>query len=343
MDYDLDVVLAAMEKVPYADRGIGLHGGEPLCMPKADVDKILSKCKELSGRSQIQTNGVLIDDEWIEIFKKNKTHVGVSCDGPGELNSFRMSVPETDRLIKTLIRLKNEGLGVSVIGVVSKANAGTPEKLARFKEWLLELKELNIGGRINPCVGNKQCELEINDLVKVYRDLTLFCMEHGLTWSPISDLAVKINGGDAVCVFQGCDLFHTDSATVILGDGSITNCMRINQKDIILRHPSKYSTRDEVLQAIPQEYGGCRGCKYWNYCHGGCPSTAIDNDWRNRTYLCPVWKGIIELLLNARKLILYNTRGKRSGGHRDEHRDVPHVDRIEEHRDTHRDVPHKDM
>ena len=354
MDYDLDAVLKAIEEVYHSGhngREIGLHGGEPMCMPKPDVEKILAKCVELSekseeseesGKSLIQTNGTLIDDEWIEIFKRNKTHVCISCDGPGELSAFRMDAPTADKLVETIANLRKCGLGVSVISVTSKSNVGTKEKFSAFKDFLLQLKELGVGGRLNPCGCGQdpRFELELDKLTEIYKDLTRFCMEHGLTWAPMSDLAVKVGGSGAVCAFQGCDLFHTDSATVILGDGSITNCMRTNQGDILLQHPSKYPTRDDLLQTIPQEYYGCKDCEYWNYCRGGCPTVAIDNDWRNRTYLCPVWKGIIEVLLNARKLILHKISSQ--GGHKDVHRDNPHTDRVDEHKDVHKDTPHID-
>jgi len=338
MSYDLDAIFRAIDGLPHARRGIGLHGGEPLCLPKPDAERILAKSLEVTGKSLVQTNGTLIDDEWIEIFKRNKTHVGISCDGPGELNRFRMSLSMTKQLTEAIIKLKKAGIGVSVISVLSIANVGTPERLAAFKSWLLELRDLQIGGRLNPCsMGNNlQFELAIDDLAEVYRNLTWFCMEHGLTWSPISDLAVKVNGGHAVCSFEGCDVYHTDSAVVILGDGTITNCMRTNDSSILLRHPSKYPTRSEVLQSMPQKYGGCKECPYWNYCNGGCPSTAIDGDWRNRTYLCQVWKAVIEILLNSRKLLLHkiggnhgdtgNGKGRSNQGHTDSHRDTPHRD-----------------
>jgi len=334
MDYDLDAIIKTMAGLPNNNRGISLHGGEILCLPKQDVDRLLAKSMELTGRSQVQTNGTQIDDEWIEIFKRNKTHVGISCDGWGELNSFRMDVTRTAKLIRTIHRLKEEGFRTSIISVLSRANVGTPDKFASFKEWLLELKDLKIGGRLNPCsaTGNPDIELDMESLVAVYKDLTLFCMEHGLTWSPMSDLARKVAGCGAVCVFQGCDIYHTDSATVVLGDGSVTNCMRTSNEDILLRHPAKYNTRDEILQEIPQENGGCRGCTYWSYCRGGCPSTAIDDDWRNRTYLCELWSGIIEVILNARKFLNSNITKKTSkpkdqrDGHTDSHSNTPHVD-----------------
>ena len=65
---------------------IHLHGGEPLLMPKAQFDGI---CEEIRSNlapvvdlsMTIQTNGMLVDLEWIEIFNRHGLQVGVSLDG----------------------------------------------------------------------------------------------------------------------------------------------------------------------------------------------------------------------------------------------------------------------
>ena len=65
---------------------IHLHGGEPLLMPKAAFDSI---CEEIRSNlaplvdlsMTIQTNGMLVDLEWIEIFNRHGLQVGVSLDG----------------------------------------------------------------------------------------------------------------------------------------------------------------------------------------------------------------------------------------------------------------------
>lgn len=70
---------------------IVLHGGEPLMMKKKRVDKLCRTLREsLTGLVEvnisIQTNGVLIDDEWIDIFERHGILVGVSIDGPPEIH-----------------------------------------------------------------------------------------------------------------------------------------------------------------------------------------------------------------------------------------------------------------
>lgn len=72
---------------------IGLHGGEPLLLTKPIFDNVCALLRETiekeGGRSltlALQTNGTLIDDEWVNLFHQHKIHVGVSLDGPEEVN-----------------------------------------------------------------------------------------------------------------------------------------------------------------------------------------------------------------------------------------------------------------
>lgn len=354
MDYNLQSVLTAMEEqAKQRGQGVtfGLHGGEPLCMPKQDVEAILAKAQELAGGCSVQTNATLVDDDHIAMFKKYKASVGFSLDGPGELSRFRMSLEQADKIMALVHRLiEQENMRVAVMCVLSKANVGTSELLSRFKIWLLELRQLEVGGRMNPCANSPQHQVDPKTLADIYLDLAKFQMEHGMSWSPFIDMVMRVRGEGAVCAFMGCDIFHTDSCTVILGDGSITNCMRVNQGDIILRHPAKYNTRDEILQEIPQENGGCRGCEFWEPCHGGCPMMALDDDWRNRTYMCPVRKKLLGFYTSVTRSLKIPAGEEASNriwrghpghtdiskpGHNDNHRDIPQPG----HNDNHHDIP----
>jgi uncharacterized protein len=70
---------------------IGFHGGEPMMQKKhhfaAMCDTFLNDLSPLCSIGfSIQTNGTLIDNEWISLFEKYKVGVGVSLDGPKHLN-----------------------------------------------------------------------------------------------------------------------------------------------------------------------------------------------------------------------------------------------------------------
>ena len=71
---------------------IGLHGGEPLLVKKSKFqeicDIILTNCGDVEVNFSVQTNGALIDDDWVTIFEKYNIGVGVSLDGPEAINDY---------------------------------------------------------------------------------------------------------------------------------------------------------------------------------------------------------------------------------------------------------------
>ena len=70
-----------------------LFGGEPLIIGKKRFSEICQQLNDLSAKVKIsvQTNGVLIDDEWIDLFLNEKVGVGISLDGSEkEHDQFRI-------------------------------------------------------------------------------------------------------------------------------------------------------------------------------------------------------------------------------------------------------------
>ncbi len=70
---------------------IDFHGGEPLLMKKDRFDRmcrILRQGDYGSSRLELalQTNGILIDEEWITLFEKHHVHASISIDGPQHIN-----------------------------------------------------------------------------------------------------------------------------------------------------------------------------------------------------------------------------------------------------------------
>jgi uncharacterized protein len=71
---------------------IVFHGGEPLLMSKPRFSEM---CDTLRGYENgfrfsfaLQTNGVLVDDAWIDVFERHRVTVGVSLDGPPAVNDL---------------------------------------------------------------------------------------------------------------------------------------------------------------------------------------------------------------------------------------------------------------
>ena len=76
--YDLDLMKSAVlqEGGPFT-----LFGGEPLLLPLADLEELWSWGLQQFGGTSLQTNGVLVTDAHIQLFKKYRVHVGISLDG----------------------------------------------------------------------------------------------------------------------------------------------------------------------------------------------------------------------------------------------------------------------
>ena len=89
--WELEAILRAMEEQYRIHKTtITLHGGEPLILPKDQLEMLFRKAYELAGRCSIQTNGVNIDDDIIRMFKRYNVHPGISVDGPWPLNKLRV-------------------------------------------------------------------------------------------------------------------------------------------------------------------------------------------------------------------------------------------------------------
>jgi uncharacterized protein len=74
---------------------IVLHGGEPLLLPRdilASLLQGLADCLPAACSRAIQTNGMLIDDDLLELCLRTNTTISVSLDGPADVNdAFRIA------------------------------------------------------------------------------------------------------------------------------------------------------------------------------------------------------------------------------------------------------------
>lgn len=107
---------------------ICLHGGEPLLLGKKRLVHFVKsfdilKQKNISVEFTLQTNALLIDDEWCEIFIENEIGVGVSVDGPKEINDiYRIDHNNRgtfERIMRGIICLRNNNMAVGTLSVMN--------------------------------------------------------------------------------------------------------------------------------------------------------------------------------------------------------------------------------
>ena len=145
--YDFEAIKRTMEYYGVSD--LTLFGGEPLLVPMSRLAELFAYGHERFGGSNIQTNGELITEEHIKLFKLYRVTVGTSLDGPDELNDVRWNgTLEATRAATATIeahidRLCREGIRTSVIVPLHRLN-GTAAKFDRLQEWIKGLAEVGI-------------------------------------------------------------------------------------------------------------------------------------------------------------------------------------------------------
>ena len=302
--YDMDSMKAGIGKMGSA---FTLFGGEPLLIPINDLEELWSWGLQQFGRNSLQTNGALINDRHIEMFKRLKVSVGMSIDGPGELNDIRWAGTlegtrrTTARTERALARLCEEGLIPSLIVTLQRGNA-IAEKLELLCSWFFELEATGVRS-----VRLHLLEIESNSVRERY---ALSASENlaallrieaaakelkSLRISLFDDMRKLLRGDDrrASCVWKGCDPYTTKAVQGIEGNGQSSNCGRTNKDGIdFVKGDTPGFERYLSLYQTPQSVGGCAGCRFFSMCRGQCPGTAIDGDWRNRTEHCEAWKGL---------------------------------------------------
>lgn len=266
-----------------------LHGGEPLDWPINYLTEIFSAVSSLGLRPAIQTNLLHLRDEHLELFQRYGVHVGVSCDGPGDLNRFRTDPQNTSQVLANLERLRAISMPVSIIIVLSKANAVGPS-LEQLKDFVRWCTDQGIYGRLNPCIHpSPQISLDTAEVKNAYLELARLVLSMGveMRWSPFRDIVNALRGKqEVVCGFRPC--FPLGSAVIVVTPtGDLGVCHKFHEHVILhtLRH---CSIREEVLAQTD-----CKGCEYFGWaCWGGCPAHARDGDWRNKDRFCPAWKAL---------------------------------------------------
>jgi len=78
-----DYLRQGMQELQAEQASVVFHGGEPLMLKRTDFDIFCSELRRHIPKLTlgVQTNAMLVDDAWIELFHKHQVHVGVSIDG----------------------------------------------------------------------------------------------------------------------------------------------------------------------------------------------------------------------------------------------------------------------
>lgn len=116
------------------------HGGEPLLAGLDFYEKIVELQNKYKGNKQIenslQTNGLLVNPEWCDFFRRNNFLIGLSLDGPKDIHDAyrcdRGGHPTFDRVMKALELMAVNGVEYNTLSTINDRCAGRGREVYRF-------------------------------------------------------------------------------------------------------------------------------------------------------------------------------------------------------------------
>jgi uncharacterized protein len=289
------------------------HGGEPLLCGIDFYEKVIffqNKYKTSRHKisNQIQTNGTLINDDWVNFFKKNDFRIGTSIDGPKEIHEvFRPN--SFDRIMNNLQLLKEAGLGFGCICVVNSHNYKFPLAIYDFLK-----KNLHQSVSIKPCIEmakhNQLSEFSVNPIdyanfmIKIFNkwfeeDNPNFIIREfeniimGLVGEQPTLCCNRVNGCQRYITinYNGdvytCDSFVNDDYQEYF----FGNIAKESIQEIINSDGAKKSNSIEIAALLD-----CSRCEWLNICGGGCVNFHTHLSSQYKQQYCLSRKMIIEHL-----------------------------------------------
>lgn len=290
------------------------HGGEPLVWGydnyKSVFEFVENNFTGYKYRHSIQTNLSLIDERFIELFKRYNVSISFSLDGTQEIHDSqrvdKMGNPTFEKIISKYELCREHGINPGCIVVATRKHIG---KIAELYEFLANK---GISFKLNPIFCAGEAETNNDEYGLTAREYAQMSIELFDLWYNDKDRRINnqkfveiasalITKQTTLCVFsRNCQ----DSVFAISPYGDVFPCGRFcdnslkdysygNIKETSLSEILKRRHDSEVYR---REYhinnSDCAKCRYFDICHGGClhDGYLVNKDFKTRTFLCDAYK-----------------------------------------------------
>ncbi|MDR3631301.1 MAG: anaerobic sulfatase maturase [Desulfocapsaceae bacterium] len=288
------------------------HGGEPTLLGIEYFHKIreIQNLYIPEGRTVtngMQTNGLLLNEEWAKFLSREGFSVGLSLDGPREMHDvFRMAAdgsPTHARVEKAFQLLKKHRVFCNVLCVLHSENVSEPDVVYDYFRRLgvsylqfLPLATQGEPGTLSQAaagpeaIGAFLCRIFDRWIKEDVGQVVIQNIDEALR--PIYGIP------HALCIFRET----CGDVAVLEHDGSFYPCdhfVRPEQRVGNIRErrlldlagdPQMTRFKESKRETLPQS---CRECSVLDACNGGCPKDRIvETPACNRSlnYLCPAYK-----------------------------------------------------
>jgi uncharacterized protein len=277
------------------------QGGEPTLMGLDFFRKAVELEKKYAPPSiwienTLQTNGVLLDDEWCEFLRNNGFLVGLSLDGPRELHDAyrrdKRGGSVFDKVERAARLMQTHGVEFNILCTINAANSLYPLEVYRYFRDELQahyVQFIPIVERDNESgdqSGTAVTERSVGGaeygrfLVEIFDKWVR--QDVGTTFVPFFDavLAAYLHGRSSLCV-----LAPTCGHEVALEHtGDLYSCDHYVEPDYLLGNILQTPVGELVASPKQREFGTakaatlpglCRECRWLFACNGECPKNRV--------------------------------------------------------------------
>jgi uncharacterized protein len=236
-------------------------------------------------KNTLQTNGILLDDDWCAFFKEHDFLIEFSLDGPRELHdAYRVDKdghPTFDQAMRGLRCLQKHGVEVRALTGVHAANGDHPLEVYRFlrdEAQIARVQLIPIVERVEATVTDRSVGAEqygrfLNAIFDewVRHDV-------GRVFVQMFDVALAAWVGvpSGVCVFSPT----CGDALTLEHNGDLYSCDHFAEPLHLLGNIEQRHMAAMVASSKQRKFGRakldtlpqyCRKCQVRFACHGGCP------------------------------------------------------------------------
>lgn len=264
------------------------QGGEPTLAGLDYFKYFVSKVNDLKKDKQvieyaIQTNGTLLNEEWMTLFKEYQFLVGISLDGfSTNHNKYRLSKDGQtfNQVMKGIHLLRDHKIDFNVLTVLTEGLAQHPQELFDFY-----LNENFDHVQLIPCLPDFDLKDNSSALTpqsfasfyKVFYDLWLkeYQNNHYISVGLFDNIIPMFIGvRPSMCGMLG----NCSAQMVIESNGDVYPCdfyvldqyKMGNITTDALAHLWKNTVLHEFLKEDKRMSSQCESCKFKNICHGNC-------------------------------------------------------------------------
>lgn len=282
------------------------QGGEPLLAGVDFFEKFASFADEcgLKAHYSIQTNGLLINEEYINFFKKRNVLLGISLDGVEKVHNRFRKTPDGkgtfSEVFKNIKALQLNGIEFNILTVVTPEVAENIDEIYKFymtngfyfQQYIPCIDEL---GSTRQILNNKEYAGFLKQLFTLYFNDRQKGVPVSIRY--FDNLIMKLNGINAEqCGMNGC----CNIQLVVEGDGTVYPCDFYCVDGKELGNINSYSISqllkcENAKAFVEDNYltKECRQCRFFSLCAGGCKRYRIDG----LNKFCEAYKEFFEFSL----------------------------------------------